>query len=118
MTDGAGAEPNVFFRQFIGESLDHCSKMLVEFVNAAGEEITREQIISISAHELGVHDNDEDGEANRDVELGLYYTDYKEPHFQSLKDLRFTLTKNNADWDVVQNERFQDRQSKDYVFIT
>lgn len=80
--------------------------------------ITREQIISISAHEKGVHDDDMDGEPNRDVDIVLFYTDYSEPQFQSLADLQFSFTKDNRDWETVQQERLGNKSPKDLVFLT
>jgi hypothetical protein len=48
-----------------------------------------------------VHDRDDDGEANRDVEIVLYYADHKEPQFQSLKDLKYNMVNDNTEWEEV-----------------
>lgn len=50
---------------------------------------------------MGVHDNNPDGEANRDVELVVFYTDYKKPDFESLANLKFDITRDNDEWENV-----------------
>jgi hypothetical protein len=119
MSEQVGAEPEYHFKSFVGENFVECCNDLTDFVNAQGAEVTREQIISISAHELGVHDQDVDGEDNRDVELVLYYVNYREPSFQLLTNLDFKLTKGNKSWDEVHQDRItKSTGPKDIVAVT
>ena len=91
---GISAEPQ--FHSVVGANFQICGEQIKNFIKE--NKITREQIISISAHEEGVNDGTDDP----DVELVLYYSNDAPVNASHLDDLEFHLYKATSLWDNLE----------------
>lgn len=71
MATPSGLNADAFHHSVVGANFQICGEEIHSFIKE--NRITREQIISISAHEEGVNDGTDDP----DVELVLYYTNHQ-----------------------------------------
>lgn len=103
---------NVEFHSVVGPNFPTCAEDIKKFI--IDKQITKEQIISISAHEEGVND----GSDNPDVELVLYYNANGEPGVLLGEDLQIGVYRDTVLWDDIEAQFLDGVEKRDIIAVS